>query len=118
MKKNITKRDLPSKIHFEIISKLEKKIRITERYWRIITNIKHPSIKGKETKIKETLRNPDFIRRSKSDKNVYLFYKKQNKHFLCVVVRHFKKEGFIITTYLTYKIKEGELIWQTKKRKK
>ena len=115
MRKDIldkNKKYLPSKIHFEVISKLEKKIRITEKYWGIIINIKHPSIKGKETEIKKTLKNPDFIRRSKTDKNVYLFYKKQNKYFFCVVVKHFSKEGFIITTYLTYKIKEGELIWK------
>ena len=120
MKKDIIKRKryLPSKIYFEVVSKLEKRIITTERYWNIITNIKHPSIKGKETEIKKTLKNPDFIRRSKSDKDVYLFYKKQNKHFLCVVVKHLNQEGFIITTYLTPKIKEGELIWQTKKHKK
>ena len=120
MKKNIVKgkRDLPSEIYFEVVSKLEKRIRTTEKYWRIITNIKHPSVKGKEAEIKRTLENPDFIRRSKTDENVYLYYKKQNKHFLCVVVKHSDKQGFIITTYLTYKIKEGELIWQTKKYKK
>ena len=81
MKKDIINKNRiysPTKIYFEIISKLEKKIRITERYWDIITKIKHPSVKGKEIKVKEALENPDFIRKSKSDKSVYLFYKKQN----------------------------------------
>jgi len=75
-----------------------------------------PQHKRQKNKVKETLKNPDFIRRSKSDKNVYLFYKKQNRHFLCVIVKHFNKQGFIITIYLTRKTIEGELIWPTKKK--
>lgn len=109
---------LPSKIYFKTVSKLKKEIRTTEKYWGIITNIKHPSIKGKETAVKETLKNPNFIRRSKSNKNVYLFYKKQNQYFLCVIVKHLNKHGFIITVYLTTKIIEGELIWPIKKKLK
>lgn len=109
---------MPSKIYFKVISKLSKEIRTTAKYWKIITNIKHPSTKGKETKVKETLIKPDSVRQSKSDKKVYLFYKKINKHFLCVVVKHLNKHGFIITTYLTRKIMEGELIWPIKKKLK
>lgn len=119
MKKDlIHKKHSLAEIHFQVISKLKTQIRITKKYWKVIVSVKHPSIKGKEIEVKECLRNPDFIRISKSDKNVYLFYKKQGKYFLCVVVRHFNKQGFIITTYLTYKIKEGELIWQKDKYKK
>ena len=118
MKKDLIHREYSlTEIHFQVISKLKREIRITKKYWKIIINVKHPSVKGKEVKVKECLRNPDFIRRSKVDKSVYLFYKKQNKYFLCVVAKHLnEKEGFIVTVYLTHKIIEGELIWPTEKK--
>jgi len=101
-----------SKIHFEVVSKLEVKIRTTEEYWNIITKIKHPILTGKEKSVQDVLQNPAFVRRSKRDKHVYLFYKKFRKHYLVVVVRHMsKKEGFIITSYITDAIKEGIQIW-------
>ena len=98
-------------LHFEVTSKLDKKIRVTELYWEFIINIKHPSMKGKEDVIKKTLKDPDQIRKSKTDTNVYLYYKK-NAVFTCVICRHENGEGFIITTYQTDKIKEGVIIWK------
>lgn len=109
-----------SRIYFEVVSKLNVKIRTTENYWNIITKIKHPVLQGKERQVRVALQYPDIIRRSTGDKNVYLFYKKYKKHHLVVVVRHVnKKEGFIITSYITDTIKEGRQIWprQTKKIK-
>ena len=101
-----------SRIHFEVISKLGIKFRTTKRYWNVITTVKHPILKGKELDVQEALRNPDMIRQSRGDKNVYLFYKKQTKHYLVVVARHLNQsEGFIITSYLTDIIKEGAQIW-------
>jgi len=109
---------LPANIHFEVVSKLGSTIRTTERYWKVIAYIKHPAILGKEEQIQETLRDPDVIRKSKSDSSVYLFYKRQNKHYIAVVIRHMnEKEGFIITSYLTHNIKEGKQIWPKTTRK-
>jgi hypothetical protein len=105
---------LPEKIRFRVVSKLNRQITTTQGYWNIITNLKHPSIKGKENEIKEALRNPDSIRQSYTDKKVYLFYKKYGRNYLCVIVRHLNGKGFIITAYLTNKIKEGRQIWQKK----
>ena len=39
------------------------------------------------------------------------------KNYLCVVVRHENGQGFIITIYITNKIKEGTQIWQKQKNK-
>ena len=101
-----------SRIHFEVISKLGIKIRTTERYWNVITTIKHPILKGKELEVQEVLRNPDIIHQSRGDKNVHLFYRKQVRHYLVVVVRHLNQyEGFIITSYITDTVKEGTQIW-------
>ena len=62
---------------FEILTPLNCTIRVTVAYWEIITQIKHPIIKEQEKLVQETLSQPDEIRRSRSDPNVYLFYKPQ-----------------------------------------
>ena len=67
---------------------------------------------GHEQLVKEVLKNPDEIRRSRSDFNVYLFYKlDQHKRWICAIARRLNGEGFLITTYPTDAIKEGERIW-------
>ena len=96
---------------FQIKSALNKQIRTTQNYWQKITAIKHPSIKRKEKEAREVLKSPDIIRVSNSDKKVFLYYKKYFKNYLCVVARHENGKGFIVTVYLTNKIKEGRQIW-------
>lgn len=98
--------------YIEAISKIGQKIRITKRHWDYIVN-KHESIIGLEEQIKETLRNPTYVRLSKEDKKVYLYYKPYRKYFLCVVCRHLNGDGFIITGYLTDNIKKGETVYET-----
>ena len=99
-------------VYFEIHSALNKKIRTTQSHWNLITKIKHPEIEGKEEEVKECLRNPVEVRKSSEDQEVLLYYKKEGEYFLCVVVRHLNGEGFIITAYITDKIKEGEIVWR------
>ena len=99
-------------IYFEVISSFNKKIRTTRSHWELITKIKHPEIEGKEAEVKECLRNPVEVRKSSEDSEVLLHYKKEGSYFLCVVVRHLNGEGFIITAYITDKIKEGEIVWK------
>jgi hypothetical protein len=100
-------------LFFEILSPLNCTIRVTVAYWEIITQIKHPIMKGQEKLVQETLSQPDEIRRSRSDPNVYLFYKLQRpKRWLCAIIRKLNGDGFLITTYPTDAIKEGEISWQ------
>ena len=68
-------------------------------------------MKNKETVVKNTLKNPDEIRQSKIDKEIFLYYKKLDKLY-CVVAKHIYSGGFLITAYPTDKIKEGDLIWK------
>lgn len=100
------------KAYFKVQSKLGILVSTTKTYWDIITHIKHPTIKGKEAEVKQAIGNPDEIRVSKKDKTALLFYKMLERRYLCVVVRFFKKRGFIVTAYWTRKIKEGELKWK------
>ncbi len=99
---------------FEVETKLKFRISVTSDYWEYIVTIKHPHMKGREKEVVEALKNPSEVRRSKRDNNVYLFYRKiiydDRPRHICVVVN--KTEGFVITTYITDRIKEGEQIWK------
>jgi hypothetical protein len=104
--------DIPNSIIFEIITQLKFPVRTTREYWDLITTIKHPNMVNRIEDVKMTLFEPDLIKRSKNDANVYLFYRKTaDGKWLCVVVKKQKENGFIITTYITDAIKEGTLIW-------
>jgi hypothetical protein len=54
--------------------------------------------------------NPDEIRKSKTDKDVFLYYKRIDELY-CVVARHEGRKGFLITAYPADKVQEGEIIW-------
>ena len=95
---------------WKIATPLNIKIRTTKQYWDYLINVKHRVMKGKEKIVKEVLFNPDEIRKSKIDKDVFLYYKKIDKLY-CVVIKHEGKEGFLITAYPADKVKEGERIW-------
>lgn len=105
-------RKIKSEMAFTVKSQEGWLIQTTKTYWDIITNIKHPSVRGEEKYVKETLASPDEIRISRRDKDIYLFYKKYTNKYLCVVTRIQKKSGFIVTVYYTRKIKEGTIKWK------
>ena len=72
----------------------------------------HPVMKGCESDVKKTLEHPDAIRRSRSDREVYLFYAIERKgRWVCAVVKRLDENGFLIETYVTDAIKEGIRIW-------
>ena len=96
---------------FQINTSIGLYIRTTQSYWDLI-QIKHPEMKDKLPLVKQTLKMPDLITKSKIDKTVLLFYKKINGYWLCVVTKTHVLDGFIITAYVTDKIKEGEKIWE------
>lgn len=89
-----------------MVSKLGRRIRVTKRYWEYIV-VKHESVEFLEEEVKGTLINPETVRVSKEDPDVYLYYSRYGKYYLCVVCKHLNGEGFIITAYLADKIKRG-----------
>ena len=99
-------------ILFEVTTVSGKIIRTTASHWDLITKLKHPEIDGKETEVKNCLANPIEIRRSSEDVDVYLYYSPYMQYYICVVARHLNGAGFIITAYITDKIKEGEVVWK------
>lgn len=72
-------------------------------------------MKGMEKKIQNTLKNPQCIRKSKTDTYVRLYYRYYEKtivsgKWLCVVVKYLQEDAFVVTAYLTDKVKSGEEI--------
>jgi len=71
-------------MQFIIKSKLDIQIRVSKTYWKIISEIKHPSIAKYSKEIQETLQHPDEIRRSRRDSHVFLYYKRLGEAlYLC-----------------------------------
>jgi len=95
---------------FVVRTPLHVEVRTTTGYWEYLITMKHPVMKGKEDTVKGTLQFPDEIRQSKTDKDVFLYYKQFDRLY-CVVVKHIGMEGFLITAYSTDKVKEGDSIW-------
>ena len=99
-------------VYFQVKTPSGIIIRTTKDYWERIITTKHPSVAKYETQVKEGLKDPDQIRKSQHDIKVNLYYKSIGKVYVCVVADHVdSKEGYIITAYLTDRIKEGEQIY-------
>ncbi len=99
-------------MYFQVQTPLGITIHTTKDYWQRIVTTKHPSIAKYEDQVKIALQDSDEIRRSQQDKRVHLYYKNMGTLYVCVVVDHVTdKEGYIITAYLTDRIKEGKQIY-------
>ena len=97
---------------FQVLTPLNFSVRVTRSYWEYIVTVKHPVMAGREEDVKDTLKNPDEIRMSRSDPKVYLFYKPERiGRWVCAIAKRLNGEGFLITTYPTDAIKEGTKVW-------
>lgn len=101
---------------FEDVS--QRSIVLTEDRQRHIQS-DHPEMSRQMDKIRETLKRPDDIVRSRTDPEVELFYRRYDdtpvsEKSLCVVVKVLPERAFIITAYFTDTIKQGEKLWLKK----
>ncbi len=92
-------------------------VRLTDE--RLGHILEHPEMKGMEAEIERVLRQPQLVRRSRSDAALRLFYEFYAQtivggKWLCVVVKYAEKDAFVVTAYLTDKPKPGEDLWPTK----
>lgn len=103
---------MTDELFFEVTTPLGFCVRVTSSYWELIVTVKHPVMQGREADVQQALRDPDQIRQSRSDPSVYLFYRTERPgRWICAVAKRLNEEGFLITTYPTDAIKEGEQIW-------
>ena len=99
----------------EVTCVLGKRIRTTKRYFEFITQFKHPELKGKLNEVLKTLTEANEVRRNTEHPDIYLYYRKINRHWICAVTRYLNGDGFLVTTYITGKSKrKGEKIWPEK----
>jgi len=96
---------------------LGRNIRLTDE--RLQHILEHPELVNMEIAIEETLKQPQFIVKSISDSNAELYYRFYSgtivgDKWLCVVVKHTLNDAFILTAYLTEKIKKGIQLWPQK----
>jgi hypothetical protein len=97
---------------FQVRTPLNFYVRVTRSYWEYIVTVKHPAMTDREKDVQEALQTPDEIRVSRSDPNVYLFYKAERvRRWVCAITKRLDEEGFLITTYPTDAVKEGTRIW-------
>ena len=92
-------------------------VRVTDE--RVAHILQHPEMVGLEGEIERVLQAPTEVRISRSDSSVELFYEYYattlvGGKWLCVVVKYAATDGFVVTAYLTDRIKAGERIWPTK----
>lgn len=86
------------KLFFDVKTPLGFRVRTTLSYWNIITMVKHPVMRGKESKVKKALEHPEEIRQSRKDPTVFLFYKAAGtRRSICAVVKRLDRDGFLIT---------------------
>lgn len=100
---------------FNVQTPLGFHVHVTRAYWQVIVTLKHPAMAGREEDVQAALTQPDEIRQSRRDANVYLFYKTEHtRRWVCAVCKQVDFEnGFLVTAYPTDAIKEGVRIWPT-----
>ena len=101
--------------YFEVLSKTGKIIRTSESYWKKIVAFKHPVMKGKKRFVKKAIEEPDAIKQSEKDENVFLYYRKFIRRYVCVVVRHENGGGFIISIFPVDVVKKGKIVYEKSK---
>lgn len=89
-------------------------IRLTDE--RLVHILGHPEMANLEHSLSETLASLERVVRSRSDEEACLYYRfypetRVSGKFLCVVVKFREDDAFVLTAYLTDKIKRGEALW-------
>ena len=92
-------------------------MRLTDE--RLAHILEHTELQGMAAEVQRVLREPQLVRRSRSDASVRLFYEFYAQtivggKWLCVVVKYAEDDAFVVTAYLADKPKAGEDLWPTK----
>ena len=87
---------------------------------RLAHVLEHPEMVGMEEAIAETLLAPEFVVQSVSDAQAQLYFRfyygtRVGNKFLCVVVKILEADAFVVTAYLTNRVKKGRLLWSAKR---
>ena len=91
-------------------------VRFTDERHRHILD--HPEMAAVDAEIEHALAGPDSVVESVSDPETRLYYRYLASTLvgakqLCVVVKVQSADAFVITAYLTDKVKKGRVLWPT-----
>jgi hypothetical protein len=91
-------------------------IRLTDE--RLEHILSHPELSGLAASIGEVLGNPEMVVQSRTDPEARLYYRYYigtavGDKFLCVVVKLIEADAFVVTGYLTDRVKKGKQLWPT-----
>ena len=94
-----------------------RKIRLTEERWAHISE--HPEMAGMRPALEETLQAPTIVVESPSDPAARLYYRVYTRtivgeKYLCVLVKFSTDDAFVVTAYLTDRLKKGKVVWPEK----
>lgn len=92
----------------------EREVRLTDERLEHIR--RRPEMENQLSKIEETVKNPDEVRKSDQDPTVYLYFKKYpntpvTEKYLLVVIKIETESPFIITSFFTDIIRSGKSIF-------
>jgi len=103
----------------EFVDRWGRRVRLTgERLGHLQ---QHPEMIGLEEEIGRTLAEPGTVVQSSSDDSIRLYYRWVPEtlvggKYLCVVVKFREGEdAFIVTAYLTDRVKKGAVVWTSER---
>ncbi len=97
-----------------VADRFGRKIRLTDERWNYIIS-KRPIMKSLKTEFKGALLEPELVKSSIYDTEVLLYYRYfkellYGKYVVAVIkVNH---DNFVVTGYVTDRIKKGDIIWK------
>lgn len=99
---------------------LNNTITLTKKCWTKHILKEHPEMEPFYNELRDTIKEPEYIFKSKISKNSRLYFKgylhPEYGHFYIMVVADYKehkKTGFIKTSFPVYNLKKGgELLWK------
>ena len=94
------------------------RVRLTQE--RLAHILERREMSGMEPRIAETLYAPERVVESLSDEQARLYYRfyvgtRIGDKYLCVVVKVADLDAFVVTAYLTDKVKKGRQLWPREK---
>ena len=98
----------------EFIDYEGRRIRLTEE--RLAHILEHPEMVNMEARIGDTLARPLQVVESLSDSEARLYYRyyvgtRVGDKYLSVVVKLRAADAFVVTAYMTDKVKAGKVLW-------
>jgi hypothetical protein len=99
---------------FRVSSPLGYVVALTRNRWREIVRFKHPAVRNYQHEAKLCVSEPDLVYESVKDPDVHLHYRFLNsgKHICVVVAPGDSDQHFVVTAYLTSRIKQGVELWK------